>query len=322
MTDLDRYPPEVRLLAEMVRLGDSARRLLAQAHLLGVTGREALHRMAPEPDEERDATPSVARLLIAYWAGRPPLASLTRYGETIDPTCAQGRWELLALAVLLGAPVPRDAAEATFCQLRAQGLLDLTAAARSAPEWAEAVEEVMTRSYRGRVDRGLQRRRLAAAAQGVQTRWAGDLDGVWEAAGRDAGRAVTLLREGIGGIDRMAAWLVREMGRLGVWPGAHRHAAAFFADPFLREAAVNLGLVTPAQASGSRPHLERRLRDVVSRHFAGDSTVLSSHGRAFCHARNPAVCLSRCPVSRYCRAWDGGHTSDTGEEAGGSSTGS
>ncbi|HEY8425591.1 MAG TPA: hypothetical protein VIK73_06215 [Limnochordales bacterium] len=321
MTDLDRYPPEVRLLAEMVRLGDSARQLLARAHLLAATGRDAPRREASGPDES-DPTPPAAHVLVSYWAGRPPLASLQRYGETVDAGCAQGRWELLALAVLLGAPVPRDAAEATFCQLRAQGLLDLRMAARASPEWAEAVEAVMTRCYKGRVDRGLQRRRLAAAAQVVQTRWEGDLDRVWDAADRDPGRTVAMLREAIGGIDRMAAWLVREMGRLGAWPGAHRHAAAFFADPFLREAAAKLGFVTPDEASGSRTRLERRLRDVVSRHFAGDSTVLSSHGRAFCHARNPAVCLSRCPVSRYCRAWNAGHKQDTGEEAGGRSTGS
>ena len=335
MEDSHPYPPEVRLLAEMARLGERARRLLARSHLLAALHEAPAEAPAPaSPGPARQGAPmeggpaapdgaaQAARLLLRFWAEQPPLPTLQRYGEPLDVDDPEGRWQLLALAVLLAAPVPREAAEATFCRLRREGLLSLDRAAGEEPGWAEAVDAVMEAAYRGRADRRLQRQRLQAAARTLRSRWGGDLDRVWREAGGDPEQAVGLLRRELKGIDRMAAWLVREMGRLGRWPRAHRHPAAFFADAGLREAAANLGMMPVQGAPGSRRRLESALQEVVARHFGGDSTVLSSQGRALCSARQAAVCLSRCPVSRYCRAWDPTRRPDTGEEAGGRSTGS
>ena len=313
----DRYPPEAVLLAEMVRLGQAAREFLARSHLSAlVEGRE--------PTPVVSHAEAVARALTELWATRPAVNTLQRYGEDIDVTTPEGRWQLLALAVLLGAPVRRESAEETFCELRREGLLDLRLACEAPASWREAVDAVMARLYRGPVNRARQRERLSKAARVLLERWGGDLDALYREAQSRPDRAASLLREAFEGIDRLAAWVVREMGRLGAWPGAHRHPAAFFADSFLKEAAVNLGLATERRDDGtpSRSGWEADIRSVVERHFGWDSTVLSSHGKEFCHGRNAAVCLSRCPVARYCRAWVSWVKPDTGKEAGGRSTGS
>lgn len=345
MHEADGFPPEAVLLAQLARLGQVARELLARSHLTALLdegvpqdGRRRLpstdRTEAPRLTDPAGHVEAVARALVRLWSRRPPVSTLQRYGEAIDVTTPAGRWQLLALAVLLGAPVRRESAEETFCQLRRQDLLQPHLVAEAPPGWREAADAVMARLYRGPVNRVRQRERLTRAARVLQERWGGDLDGLYREAEKRPDQAATLLRRSFEGIDRLAAWLVREMGRLGAWPGAHRHPAAFFADPFLREAAANLGLLEAAAGGGVEPAArdfpgghgaagqEAGLRWVVAHHFQWDSTVLSSHGREFCHARNAAVCLSRCPVARYCRAWASWVKPDTGKEAGGRSTGS
>lgn len=345
MRDADRYPPEAVLLAELARLGQVARDLLARSHLAALLDEGAPQdgKRRPPPVERIEAPrfvdatgriEAVARALVHLWSNRPPVSTLQRYGEAIDVTTPSGRWQLLALAILLGAPVRRESAEETFCQLRRQGLLQPRAVSDAPASWREAAEAVLARLYRGPVNRARQRERLTKAARVLEERWGGDLDALYREAEERPEQAAALVRRSFEGIDRLAAWLVREMGRLGAWPGAHRHPAAFFADPFLREAAANLGLVAAATAGAAEEPTrdchgghgaagqEAGLRWVVERYFQWDSTVLSSHGREFCHARNAAVCLSRCPVARYCRAWASWVKPDTGKEAGGRSTGS
>lgn len=352
MHDLDRYPPEAVLLAELVRLGQAARQLLARSHLTALLDEERqtpAHKPTPAPRLPAAPTEGIeapksppeksppqngrhlpppfdhieaaARALVEFWSNRPAVSALQRYGEDVDVTSASGRWELLALAILLGAPVRREGAEETFCELRRQGLLELRVVTEAPPSWRVAVDAVMVRRYRGPVNRALQRDRLSKAARTLDERWGGDLDALYREAGQRPEQAVALLRREFEGIDRLAAWLVREMGRLGAWPRAHRHPAAFFADPFLREAAANLGMAAGDDHQQPRGQ-EAWLRSVVERYFEWDSTVLSSHGREFCHTRNTGVCLSRCPVARYCKAWASWRKPDTGKEAGGRSTGS
>lgn len=339
MASQGNYPPEALLLALAAQIGNSARELLLRSGfgaLLQQNG-QTLSRMlaealrpggAPEgawaetaisPDErdrpsERRA--AVAGALVRFWSQQAPPRTLQRYGEAIDAGRPAGRWELLALTILMGAPVRRASVEETFCELRREGLLDLRAAAAARPDWCEAVDRVMARSYRGPVRKDLQRQRLAGAARALLERWHGDLNNLYAEAGRSPEQAVRQLRRSFVGIDRLASWLVRELGRLGAWPGAHRHPAAFYADEHLRQAAARLRLAAPPFRGGE-------LEALVQRHFGGDSSILSGHGRELCATQNVGVCLSRCPVARHCNGWGGlAFKRDTGEEAGGSSTGS
>ena len=241
----------------------------------------------------------VARLLQAYWLEQPAPPTLERYGEDVDVSTPQGRWELLALAVLLGAPVPRHRVEDTFCTLRRHGLLDLEEVAAAQAHWVQAVDEILAVLYRGPVRRSAQRERLVRAARRLLDRFGGDLQGLWDGADGDPGRCRGLLRESFDGVDRVASWVLREMGRKGAWPGAHRHPAALYVDAHVRRVLENLELL---DASGTPQEAER----LVHAAFGGDGTALFYHGRERCGRRSLAVCLKHCPVSRFCaqlRRW-------------------
>ena len=241
----------------------------------------------------------VVRLLEAYWLEQPAPPTLERYGEDVDTSTPQGRWELLALAVLLGAPVARHRVEETFCTLRRRGLLRLEEVAAAQAGWVEAVDETLGALYRGPVRRSAQRERLVRAARLLLDRFRGDLQGLWELADGDPERCRALLRENFGGIDRIASWILREMGRKGAWPGAHRHPAALHIDAHIRRVLENLGLL---DAGGTLREAERLVHAV----FGGDGTALFYHGRERCGRRSLAVCLKHCPVSRFCirlRQW-------------------
>lgn len=346
MTTDPHCPPEALLLALAAEVGLAARDLLAASGYplggaeggpAGTPGRiawlarhlEQHGHSTPQGTQVRPALPTrrdgvapagrprrgphaaqAARALLDYWAGRPPSRVLSRYGENVDPSTATGRWQLLCLAILLGAPVPWARVEETFSALRRDGLLDLEDVAAATGSWQQAVDGVLERLYRGPVRRKLARERLTAGARVVRARWRGDPGAIHEEARGQIETIVALMREHLPGIDRIASWFVREMGRLGIWPRAHLHAAAFYPDPYLRKAAANLGMAAADESPAA-------LRAMVDALFDGDSTVLSSHGRELCASRSLGVCLSRCPVSRYCRAWTTWR--DTGQEAGGRS---
>ncbi|WP_324715903.1 hypothetical protein U7230_11085 [Carboxydochorda subterranea] len=336
------YPPELIVLALAAEVGQEAGRLLRAsgyplppstghpASRLGELSRLLQDELAtgeawrasraplPAPDLPSSSQApgdlqAIAEQLTEYWRSQPPVRVLARYGESLDVTGPEGRWQLLALAVLLAAPVPWARVEETFCALRRKGLLEVGDVARATVSWQQEVDHVLARSYRGPVRRDHQRQRLTVAASTVCLEWGGDPGVVWEKAGQRPEATVRLLRQSLDGIDRMASWIVREMGRLGVWADAHRHVAAFYPDPYLRRAVHNLGLGD----GRARPPV---LKALVIRHFGGDSTILSSQGRALCGAGSIGTCLSRCPVARYCRAWTGWR--DTGQEAEGRATGS
>ncbi|HEY8486964.1 MAG TPA: hypothetical protein VIL11_06170, partial [Limnochordales bacterium] len=107
----------------------------------------------------------LAGMLEAYWQGQPEVATLSRYGEDVDVGTAQGRWELLALAVLLGGPVARERVEETFVRLRRLGLLRWEAVREASEQWARRVDEVLRGEYRGPVNPTRVRERLVQAAR-------------------------------------------------------------------------------------------------------------------------------------------------------------
>ena len=83
-----------------------------------------------------------ASRLRSFWEG-VSMAQVMTFGELrIDLATAQGRWELLVLAVLLGARVTERVVERTFAKLRDVGLLDpraLTVSPESARDALRAV---------------------------------------------------------------------------------------------------------------------------------------------------------------------------------------
>ncbi len=154
----------------------------------------------------------------------------------------------------------------------------------------------METTYRGRVRRVERRERLQQAAAILKERFQGDLNRLWEQARNQPDAAVQLIRSHFHGLDRSAAWLVREMGRLGQWSGAHRHPAAQVTDSYVRKVLVNLGIASPNSPV-------RVVQTVVNRHFRGESWVLFSHGKDRCGRRSLGVCLRHCPITSLCRAW-------------------
>ena len=242
---------------------------------------------------------TIARQLEGYWLDQPPPSTLERYGEDVDLSTPQGRWELLALAVLLGAPVARYRVEETFCALRRQGLLALEQVVAAEGHWVQAVDVVLETWYRGPVRRTAQRDRLVRAARVLVEQFGGDLQRIWELAAGDVERCRQLLRQSFDGVDRLAGWMLREMGRKGAWPDAHRHPAALYVDVHVRRVLENLGLL---EAGSSLREAERR----VLAAFGGVGTALFYQGRERCGRRSLAVCLKHCTVSQFCvqlRRW-------------------
>lgn len=282
-----------------------ALRELLERYVESPTNGRSAPQVSPQPVVNRRgpaAKPTSEELLLAasllrqYWADRPPVSVLERYGEQVDVSTPQGRWELLVLAILSAAPLPRFRVEETFCALRRFGLLEFQAVCRGGSEWARSVDEVMETTYRGRVRRVERRERLQQAAAILQERFQGDLNRLWEHAQRQPDAAVQLVRSHFHGLARSAAWLVREMGRLGQWPEAHRHPAVQVTDSYVRKVLVNLGIASPSSPV-------RVVQTVVNRHFRGESWVLFSHGKDRCGRRSLGVCLRHCPITNLCRAW-------------------
>ena len=240
------------------------------------------------------------RAVETYWEGQPVPPSLERYGEDVDPSSPQGRWEMLALALLRGGPVPVHRVEETFCRLRADGLLELAVVARAGRAWAASADEVLRRCYRGPVDRRAILERLVRAARTLTESFQGDLDAIWREAVQDPERCRALVRDHFPGLDRMAGWLLRELGRKGVWPQAHRHPASLYVDPHARKAMEHLELVGAGTPLRQVESLLRGLGPAAA-------MALAFHGRDRCGRRSLAVCLGDCPVSRLCgqlRRWE------------------
>jgi len=227
----------------------------------------------------------------------------------IDLTAPQGRWELLALAVLLAARVSETVAEITFQSLKDRGLLDLWRLYQASATDIQQVHEIIALEYRAFTPRERKAEALIHNAGLLINGYDGDLDNIYRS--YLAGRRETVdNRKGVGlpGLSKMIAqftqvgqrsrWLCRTMHEAGLWTQAEL-GDRYFIDNHVYRAALRLGLIT---AHTPWTLAKEEIDEVVARLFEGDPIYLYKLGRYFClPAKGQKECWP-CPCRKNCRA--------------------
>lgn len=231
------------------------------------------------------------------WENGPllPLESLAVHGAGhVDLSSPQGRFELLALAVLLAAKVRTDVAVHTFLVLRQQGLMDCRRLVAD-PEACEcAILEILLSDYRALTVKEQKARALVRNARLLVERYGGDLLNVHAGAGQFSATLSNL--QFFSHISSRAPWIAREMRRFGLWPEMPPEATRVLDFP-VRLALWRLGLV---EGSG-------QMKEIPLAHFAQaaedvpDLLPLYYQGTRRCMRRDPAVCRDQCRVLRFCQ---------------------
>jgi len=272
-------------------LDAAARELRAPAGFAGEDGGTGWEDAGPAR-----ATPiqrEIAQRLKRFWAGVSMGPVLDVGGIRVDLRTAQGRWELMVLAVLTGARVREEVAVQTFRALRQRGLLRFEVLA--ADEDARAgVHEVFQRYYRALGDRRAKADALVENARRLVDEWQGDLNNLYLASLKDGGLAQKLRR--FAQIDRMAFWICRTLKARRVWLGAPREDCLYV------DRSVRLPLERlPLGYGGLEEERLRRALEIVGELFDGDILPLHFQGASLCAQDDVQTCLIECPVAPWCR---------------------
>ncbi|MBI2915137.1 MAG: hypothetical protein HYY08_04335 [Firmicutes bacterium] len=244
----------------------------------------------------------IAQILTESWMKSAPLPVLSfSSASDVDLRSSQGRWELVALAVLQGARVTEPIAEDTFLLLRSAGLLEISRVAQAERRDSEEMLDLLKRHYRGLTSKDAKLAALVANARIVQEKWSGDIGGVLAPAAGGPERLLENLRQ-LKHVKGRATWIARELKRRGVWPGIPDELCAFIDSP-VRLALAKLGLVRPGVVKPRDLSREECL-EAVKRYFNFNTVPLLHQGRTLCSTENLAVCAARCPVSDLCAIWE------------------
>lgn len=213
----------------------------------------------------------------------------------INLTTADGCFELLLYAILLGAKVQQSVVSTTFWHLRQAGLTAINRLVE--PGAVIKVLSVLSRYYRALTPRQRKAESLVQAAVRVQSDYGGDIRQVYGRHHMDTD-VVTTLRQ-FAGIDQRAYWYCREMKYAGVWPDLDKKAC-LAVDNDVKIPLWFLGFV------GADLFFLRDIRSsdclkVVSDYFAGDVLPLVALARRGCHFGDSDLCQTRCSVFEMCQ---------------------
>lgn len=212
----------------------------------------------------------------------------------IDLTNPQGRWELLALGVLLAARLSETVAETAFEALRRHGLLDLGVMLEKRPEDMRQLSEVLGVEYRGIVDRGKKASALYENAQRLHELYDDDLNTLYEQSHASA-RVVGLLQQ-FKQIHNRARWVCRCMHEAGLWTDLSK-GEILYCDAHVRRALARLGLVDNSQTWAV---VKEQMQSVVEEIFDGDTSSLYRLGRYMCLSSGPQPCNNECSLTDLC----------------------
>lgn len=224
-------------------------------------------------------------------------------GQNLEPVAeiqlgtAQGRFELLALAVLHAARVREHIAEATFLELRRRGLLELGRIARWLPEDLAELGEVLRVHYKALADKNRKMEAIFHNARILRDSFGGELENACHP-GKVAPEVTIRALQGFWQIKDKAYWICREMRRHGVW-GDLDPGACHAVDIHVKLALWRLGL-----AGWDASHLgevsARDCQETLRRWFA-DSLPVYLQGIRLCSRWNPRLCRKQCRVIDFCR---------------------
>lgn len=250
-----------------------------------------------EREDHRLATPvqrEIAHRVKRFWAGVRMSPVLNVGGESVNLSTAQGRWELVVLAILSGARIRDEVIAETFRTLRRRGLLRLEVLLR--PEARQEVHNVFQRHYRALGDRRAKAEALVENARYLVERWNGDLSNLYLAARERGSGLVPELRK-LAQIDRMALWICRSLKVRGIWPEVSNEECRYV------DRSVRLPLERLPVGYGDENGEERARRALalVDALFEGDILPLHLQGESLCAQDDVVTCLGECPVAPWCR---------------------
>ncbi|HEX6970976.1 MAG TPA: hypothetical protein VF234_02010 [Limnochordia bacterium] len=241
---------------------------------------------------------AVARRLREAWLGRPGAGIYRTSRIAIDLGTAQGRWELLALAVLSAARVRESIAEEAFSALREEGwlLLDRLTGDERASE--EAITAILERRYRAVVSKRAKAAALVRNARRLSSEWGGDLQALYRHAAGDERVLVAALQR-FDQLHSRALWLCRVMAIHGGW--AVGPTATRFLDAHVRRPLERLGFLAGGRSSGPIQH--HQAWEAIDRYFEGDTAQLYRHGKELCAHDDVTLCRAHCGLIDACRFW-------------------
>lgn len=224
--------------------------------------------------------------LEAFWDGVSMAPVMTFVDVRIDLGTAQGRWELLVLAVLLGARVTRRSVADTFGALRDEGLLELSAIADPSEAALRRAESILESTYRALGHKSGKLAAIVHNAGTVRDQWNGDVHDLYVGLlGPDGIDEDALLRslKSLKHIKRLAYWVCRTMKAHGLWRELGTEAVRYH-DSQSRLPLERLALPTrPAEG-----------------HVPVNVLPYYLQGVHLCAENDPATCHAECPVAKWC----------------------
>lgn len=253
---------------------------------------------ADAPPKTHEGVRRVACKRIRNFWHQVRLAPVLQIGEaSIDLKTPQGRWELMALALLKGARVKVNVVEETFVELKKRGLLEFETVIREAPETRQAVAEVLEQTYKALGHKQAKLDALFVNGKMLYDTWQGDLNNIYL---RYRGEDAKLLKQlrSFRQIDQIAFWICRTLKVHGVWPYVGSKCVAYM-DRYTHIPVERLNLAR-SDLSNDLRGIAHVVGGVVSELFDDDTIPLYLHGLNLCSQDDVAVCLSECPVSAWC----------------------
>lgn len=290
-------PVEVTRPAEATRPVDVARpaentRPVEITRPVDVTPKDKVAAMFP-PVSRRQKE-EVARRLKVFWEGVSLEPNLQVGRCDIDLTSTQGRFELLILAVLMGARVSQRVIDDTFEALKDKGLLDLEVLATATPGTRSDLEAIIQERYRALTSKAAKVDALLYNASHLQRNWRGDLNTIYDTHKGDPTQMLRALRQ-FRHISRMALWICRTMCAHGIWKDIDPSLTWYF------DRASNLPLRRLGYVSGDGDTQRYAdLQAVISDFFDSELLYLYLHGTVLCSLDDIDTCWSRCPVATWC----------------------
>ncbi len=241
----------------------------------------------------------IVKRISAFWNGVKLSPVLDVEDVTVDLTSAQGRWELLVLALLRAARVNEAVANRTFATLKREELLCLRELSAESTALRMRIDAVFESRYRALGRREDKVNALFKNAKLLVDRWDGDLSNLYVAAGDDR-ELIRLLQE-FHQVKRIALWVVRTLRVHGVWVDAGVSASAYM-DRWVRLPESRLGLSDAPHGGDERsaPIQTELTAAMVNELFNGDVLPVFLQGYSLCAQNDPEVCLAECPVASWC----------------------
>lgn len=252
---------------------------------------------APFLAEPAGREAEIAARLKSFWSGVRLSPIYTVGDDAIDLTTPQGRWELLALAVLRGARVQETVVERTFHELREAGLLKFARAAAGRSNDRRKTLAILERSYRALGKKESKADAIFENAARLAERWSGDLNRLYDSV-RGDDQALVAELQSFRQIRQTAYWIARTMRVHGIWSDVGVEAIRHF-DRSTRLPIDRLGLAPPPGDERTRRQPERTAA-IVDGLLDGDPLPLFLNGATLCSQDDPATCLCECPVAAWC----------------------